>query len=58
MNNEEELEQDNILLQEKVDSLTQKNDQLKKNISSLQDLLGSDICKFFERSLSIRETKK
>lgn len=51
-------QEENSLLQEKIDLLIQQNDQLKKHISSLQELLGSDICKFFERSLSIRETKK
>ena len=52
-----EVEQYNILLQEKVDFLTQKNEQLKKNICSLQELLGSDICKFFEITNSIKQTK-
>ena len=49
---------ENLLLQERIDLLIQKNDQLKKHISSLQELLGSDICKFFEICNSIKQTKK
>ncbi len=48
----------NIELQGNIDLLTQENKQLKKDISSLQALLSSDICKFFERCQSIQETRK
>ena len=41
-----------------IDILKQENNNLKQHISSLQELLGSDICKFFERCQSIRKTRK
>lgn len=52
------IEEENSLLRERVDLLIQKNEQLKKYISSLQELLGRDICKFFEITNSIKETRK
>jgi hypothetical protein len=35
-----------------------ENNTLKKNIHSLRDLLSSDICKYFELTNSINDTKK
>jgi hypothetical protein len=43
---------------EKIDLLTQENEKLKKHISSLHELLSTDICKFFQISNSIKQTKK
>ena len=40
-----------------IDLLKQENNNLKQHISSLRKLLGSDICKFFERCQSIRKTR-
>lgn len=54
MNNQEEL----LLLQERIDVMSLQILQQKKHIQSLQELLGTAICNFFEISLSISETKK
>ncbi len=48
----------NILLQEQIDSLTLENDKLKNHTKSLQKLLATNICKFFELVNSIKQTKK
>ena len=52
------IEEENSFLKERLDLLIEKNDQLKKYISSLQELLSRDICKFFEMSKSIKQTRK
>ena len=52
------IEEENSLLKERVDLLIKKNEQLKKYISSLQELLATDICKFFEITKSIKQTRK
>ena len=52
------IQEENSLLQERLDLLVEKNNQLKKHVSSLQELLGSNICKFFQMSNSIKQTKK
>ena len=52
------IEQQNTLLHKKIDLLTQENGKLKSHIFSLQKLLGTNICKFFEICNSIKQTKK
>jgi hypothetical protein len=51
-------EEENLLLRERLDLLIQENEKLKKHISSLQELLSTNICKFFEMSKSIKQTRK
>jgi hypothetical protein len=46
------------LLTEKVDKLIQENTKLRRQISSLQELLGSQIRQYFEMTNSIIDTKK
>ena len=52
------IEEENSLLRERLDLLIQENEKLKKHISSLQELLSTDICKFFKISNSIKQTRK
>lgn len=51
-------EEQESILRERLDLVIQDNIKLKKQISSLQELLGSNICKFFEISKSIKQTRK
>ncbi len=46
------------MLRERIDLLIQENGKLKRQIISLQELLGSQIRQFFEMTNSIIETKK
>lgn len=46
------------LLSERIELLIQENNKLKNNISSLRDLLSSNISMFFELSNSIKQTRK
>lgn len=50
--------QDNLQLIERIELLIQENDRIKKQISSLQNLLSTQICLFFELSNSIKQTRK
>ena len=47
-----------LLLTERVDLIIQENNKLRQQISSLQELLGTQIRQYFEMSNSIRDTKK
>jgi hypothetical protein len=41
---------------EKINMLTNENKKLKSNIQNLQDLIGYDICKYFFRCNSLKDT--
>jgi len=51
-------EEHESILRERIDLLMQENNKLRNQISSLQELLGSQIRQYFEMSNSIRDTKK
>lgn len=52
------IQEENLLLRERLELIIQENNKLRNNISSLQELLGSQIRQYFEMSNSIRDTKK
>lgn len=43
---------------DKIQKLEIENENLKTNINSLRNLLGSEMCKYFEISNSLKQTKK
>ena len=47
---------ENNQLQNKLDAIIKENDKLKINIQKLQDLMSSEICKYFDKVLSLKKT--
>jgi hypothetical protein len=45
-------------MDKKIENLELQNEQLKKYVISLRNLLSSNICKYFEITNSIKLTKK
>jgi hypothetical protein len=52
----EELLLQNAALKEKCNELTKQNENIKKRLNTIQDNFGYEICEYFNRCDSIKET--
>ncbi len=43
-------------LKDKINELTRENQMLKENIQSLHNLLGYEICEYFNKTCSLKQT--
>jgi hypothetical protein len=48
----------NTELTDKIYKLTKENEKLKENVKNLHNLLGYEICEYFNKTCSIKQTTR